>query len=115
MRQWPNGLGNGVKHRYFQVQILLPLPTAFDKRQGSPLCLLNRIWDCVMTKIDIENGSRRFGMDRRLFSYAIHIPERRSSNDRRNGFGRRSGLDRRNPQEFRSLIGMDRKRSFRNI
>ncbi len=31
----------------------------------------------------IDNGGRRSGFDRRLFSYSAHIPERRSSHDRR--------------------------------
>lgn len=38
----------------------------------------------------IDNGGRRFGDDRRLYSYNGHLPERRSGEDRR------SGLDRRN-------------------
>ena len=37
----------------------------------------------------IDNGGRRLGVERRQFSYLIHIPERRS------GKQRRSGLDRR--------------------
>ena len=36
-----------------------------------------------------DNGGRRSGRDRRQFSYAGHIPERRS------GHNRRSGMDRR--------------------
>jgi hypothetical protein len=50
-------------------------------------------------KIDIENsedrirlrdkGGRRIGVDRRTFSYSLHIPERRSHNDRRKGVIRR--------------------------
>jgi ribosomal protein L20 len=31
------------------------------------------------------------------------------------GSDQRSGLDRRSPQGFRSIVGMDRRRSFRNI
>jgi hypothetical protein len=30
-----------------------------------------------------DHGGRRSGVDRRQFSYAIHIPERRSGKDRR--------------------------------
>ena len=41
-------------------------------------------------KILLYNGSRRSGIDRRRFSYAVHIPERRSSIDRRKGLDRRS-------------------------
>jgi hypothetical protein len=36
-----------------------------------------------------DNGGRRFGVDRRSFSYSLHIPERRSHNDRRKGENRR--------------------------
>lgn len=43
-------------------------------------------------KILLDNGGRRSRIDRRRFSYAVHIPERRSSIDRR------KGLDRRNQQ-----------------
>jgi len=41
-------------------------------------------------KIFLDNGGRRSGTDRRRFSYAVHIPERRSSIDRRKGLERRS-------------------------
>jgi hypothetical protein len=41
-------------------------------------------------KIFLDNGGRRSGTDRRRFSYAVHIPERRSSIDRREGLDRRS-------------------------
>jgi len=37
-----------------------------------------------------DNGGRRSGMDRRLFSYAGHIPERRSGDERRSGLDRRT-------------------------
>ena len=30
-----------------------------------------------------NNGGRRMGADRRIFSYSLHIPERRSHDDRR--------------------------------
>jgi hypothetical protein len=36
-----------------------------------------------------NNGGVRSGLERRRFSYDMHIPERRSANDRRNGFDRR--------------------------
>jgi len=36
-----------------------------------------------------DNGGRRSGIDRRRFSYAFHIPERRDSNDRRSRRDRR--------------------------
>lgn len=37
----------------------------------------------------IDNGGRRSGADRRQFSYAFHIPERRATTDRRTGDDRR--------------------------
>ena len=37
----------------------------------------------------IANGGRRSGGDRRAFSYAIHLPERRSDIDRRSKLDRR--------------------------
>jgi len=36
-----------------------------------------------------DNGGGRIGVDRRSFSYSLHIPERRSQNDRRRGDDRR--------------------------
>ncbi|GAH16127.1 unnamed protein product [marine sediment metagenome] len=36
-----------------------------------------------------DNGGRRSGIDRRQFTYAIHIPERRSDMDRRSSVDRR--------------------------
>ena len=36
-----------------------------------------------------ENGDRRKGVDRRLFSYNLHLPERRCGKDRRSGKDRR--------------------------
>ena len=38
----------------------------------------------------IDNGGRRSGIDRRQFSYDLHIPERRSGIDRRSGVDRRT-------------------------
>ena len=37
----------------------------------------------------LDNGGRRTGGDRRVFTYAVHIPERRSGGDRRDGRDRR--------------------------
>jgi len=37
----------------------------------------------------IDNGERRLGYDRRLFSYNGYLPERRSGKDRRSGGDRR--------------------------
>ena len=36
-----------------------------------------------------DNGGRRSGIDRREFSYTVHIPERRSGKERRSGVDRR--------------------------
>ena len=41
-------------------------------------------------KIFFDNGDRRSGIDRRRFSYAVHIHERRYSTDRRKGLDRRT-------------------------
>ncbi|WP_372678397.1 hypothetical protein [Desulfosarcina sp.] len=38
----------------------------------------------------IDKGGRRFGDDRRLYSYNGYLPERRSDEDRRSGMDRRS-------------------------
>jgi hypothetical protein len=48
-----------------------------------------------MTNIDIVNGGRRSGVDRRLFLYSTHIPEQRSDNDRRSSIDRRCVVERR--------------------
>jgi len=37
----------------------------------------------------IDNGGRRLGVDRRQFSYLVHIPERRFGKERRSGLDRR--------------------------
>ena len=61
------------------------------------------IYEIVMAntffKVGVENsedqtpfgdkGGRRIGVDRRTFSYSLHIPERRSHDDRRKGYNRR--------------------------
>jgi hypothetical protein len=38
-----------------------------------------------------DNGGRRLGIERRQFSYLLHIPEQRSGKDRRKAIDRRSG------------------------
>jgi hypothetical protein len=48
-----------------------------------------------------DNGGRRSGIERRRFSYADHIPERRAQKDRRVLTERRSGEDRRSGVERR--------------
>jgi hypothetical protein len=52
-----------------------------------------------------DQGGRRSGIDRRRFSYAGHIPERRSGKDRREGSDRRSGKDRRSGIDRRGAVG----------
>ncbi len=42
-----------------------------------------------------DNGGRRLGIDRRVFSYDSHIPERRRGREQRSGRDRRSGEERR--------------------
>ena len=42
----------------------------------------------------IDNGGRRFGKDRRIYTYNGYLPERRSGEERR------SGLDRRQKPRF---------------
>lgn len=37
----------------------------------------------------LDNGGRRLGVDRRQFSYTLHIPEHRSGKERRSGLDRR--------------------------
>lgn len=44
-----------------------------------------------------DNGGRRSGKDRRVFSYAGYLPERRTGNERR------SGLDRRKTIRYQTL------------
>ncbi len=39
-----------------------------------------------------DNDGRRSGIDRRQFSYDLHLPERRSGKDRRSGFDRRQKI-----------------------
>ena len=44
-----------------------------------------------MNNVDItDNGNRRFGIDRREFSYTAYLPERRSGKDRRGVFNHRT-------------------------
>jgi len=62
-----------------------------------------------------DNGGRRIGIERRRFSYAGHIPERRCGEDRRSGVDRRicvdrrSGMDRRVATDRRATEEKDRR------
>jgi len=53
-----------------------------------------------------DNGGRRFGLDRRQYSYAIYLPERRSGGERREGRDRRSfdDLEFREDNERRAVF-----------
>jgi len=42
-----------------------------------------------MKNVLFDNGGKRLGMERRQFSYKLHIPERRSGQDRRSELDRR--------------------------
>ena len=41
------------------------------------------------TGTSTDNGGRRSGGDRRIYSYTLHVPERRDGADRREGNDRR--------------------------
>jgi hypothetical protein len=46
-----------------------------------------------MINVVIDNGGRRSGIERRRFSYAIHVPELRLGKDRRNDIDRRNEVE----------------------
>jgi hypothetical protein len=49
-----------------------------------------------------DNGGRRLGLERRKFSYDIHVPERRSNTIRRSSIDRRNGhFSRMNSRRWR--------------
>ena len=54
-----------------------------------------------------DNAGRRSGIERRVFLYTIHIPERRSGKERR------KGLDRRNEKGFKLPIDFERRAVFK--
>jgi hypothetical protein len=54
-----------------------------------------------------NNLGRRFGIDRRVFLYTIHIPERRLGKERRDGLDRRSGKGLKRP------IDLERRAAFK--
>jgi len=52
-----------------------------------------------------DNGGQRLWGDRRAFSYAVHIPERRSGTDRRDGNDQRAARYKKESEvEFRRMI-----------
>jgi hypothetical protein len=54
--------------------------------------------DLIDLEEKYDNGGRRRGDDRRQFSYAMYLPERRTGNDRRSGTDRRMVWDLENRQ-----------------
>ena len=54
-----------------------------------------------------DNGGRRLGVDRRRFSYADHVPERRLGEERRSGKDRRGEAERRTESDRRSGNHLD--------
>jgi hypothetical protein len=54
-----------------------------------------------------DNAGRRSGIERRVFLYTIHIPERRSGRERR------KDLDRRDKKGFRLPIDFERRAVFK--
>jgi len=56
-----------------------------------------------------DNGDRRLRIDRRRFSYAVHIPERRCGHDRRIGMERRCSQDRRTSGGKPRRAGVERR------
>ena len=61
-----------------------------------------------MALVISDNGGRRSGIERRLFSYSIHIPELRSGKDRR------SGIDRRSERVLKLPIEIERRAAFKS-
>jgi hypothetical protein len=57
-----------------------------------------------------DRGGRRSGIDRRQFSYSMHIPERRGDVERRSCVDRRMDRERRSNVDRRS--GADRRYAF---
>ena len=58
-----------------------------------------------------DNGGRRSRLDRRRFSYAGHVPERREGTERRIGLDRRRNNEGRTPDrrmEVQSIPSKDR-------
>lgn len=54
-----------------------------------------------------DNGGSRSGLDRRRFSYAGHVPERREGVERRIGLDRRRNKEGRTPDRRRSVDRRD--------
>ena len=52
----------------------------------------------------LDNGGRRLGIEKRHLAYTTHIPEERSSQDRRQMPDRRNGRNRRNVPDRRESL-----------
>jgi hypothetical protein len=50
-----------------------------------------------------NNADKRLGIERRVFSYTLHIPERRSGKERRRSLGRGSGKGFKFPTVFEQV------------
>ena len=57
--------------------------------------------DAVVVFNLVDNGGRRYGIERRHFSYSGHVPERRCGEDRRKTQDRRNAIDRREDNDRR--------------
>jgi hypothetical protein len=72
-----------------------------------------------MVPIAYDNGGRRFGFERRQFSYFLYIPERRSGLDRRIGIDRRSeiGVELSGKKERRAIfkVGLSESKKIRSV
>ena len=62
-----------------------------------------------------DKGGRRLSTDRRQILSEIDFDDRRSGGERRSGTDQRSGLDRRTRKGFRAMIGMDRRKCFKDF
>ena len=56
---------------------------------GLKISDVNRVFGEAMELSIKDKGDERLGIDRRKFSYDVHIPENRSGKERRNGLDRR--------------------------
>ena len=72
----------------------------FVEREDSERRIVGEGPDVVLFERD--NGGRRLGLERRKFSYDIHLPERRSNVIRRSSADRRNGVfSRMNSRKWR--------------
>jgi hypothetical protein len=64
-----------------------------------------------MRAIEADKGGRRILIERRRYTYLVHIPERRSVPERRSGFDRRRGIGRKRPpgRERRAVFILEKR------